>query len=106
MGIARLGLLGEKSVKVYLSGAIKGDPNFKPKFNAAANRLRMQGHEVFNPAAANLDDLPLRRIFEHELGWICREAEAIALIPGYENSEGVAAELATAIALGLEVIEL
>ena len=77
-----------------------------PKFAEYANKLRLEGHTVFNPAAANLESWPLRKIFEYELSWICREAEAIALIPGWENSEGVAAELATAKVLGLEIIPL
>lgn len=94
-------------MKVYLSGPMKGIPNLNfDAFAEAASRLRLDGHEVFNPAAANLEKLTLRQIFAYELEWICREAEAIALLPGWENSEGVAAELATAKVLGLEIIPL
>lgn len=93
-------------MKVYLSGSIAGDPDYKAKFTKYAGRLRQMGWTVYNPAAANLDDLPLRIILAHELDWLCREAQAIALIPGYEDSRGVAAELATAKAIGLEIIEL
>ena len=94
-------------MKVYLSGAMTGIPDYnRPKFAEAANRLRLEGHEVFNPAAANLESWPLRKIFEYELSWLCREAEAIALIPGWESCKGVAAELATANVLGLEIIKL
>lgn len=94
-------------MKVYLSGAMRGieDLNF-PAFAKAAQKLRLDGHEVFNPAAANLEGWPIRKILAYELDWICREAEAIALIPGWENSEGVAAELATAKAIGLKIIPL
>lgn len=94
-------------MKCYLSGPMTGIPDYnRPAFAKYADQLRQEGYTVFNPAAANLESWPLRKIFEYELGWICREAEAIALIPGWENSKGVAAELATARAIGLKVIPL
>lgn len=41
-----------------------------------------------------------------DLGWICAEADAVALLPGWERSKGATAERAAAVALGLEIIEL
>lgn len=94
-------------MKVYLSGPMRGLPDLNfAAFAEGAKTLRLAGHEVFNPAAANLESWSLRRIFAYELDWICREAEAIALLPGWETSEGVAAELATANVLKLEIIKL
>lgn len=94
-------------MKVYLSGPMRGFPDLNfAAFAKAADQLRKDGHYVFNPAAANLEKWSLREIFAYELDWICREAEAIALMPGWENSKGVAAELATAKVCGLEIIKL
>lgn len=93
-------------MRVYLAGPIKSNPNYYEAFAKGADQLRLDGHCVFNPAAANLEKWSLREIFAYELNWICREAEAIALLPGWEKSEGVAAELATAKVLGLEIIPL
>lgn len=93
-------------MKVYLAGPIKSNPDYFDAFARGAEQLRQMNHQVFNPAAANLEKWSLREIFAYELNWICREAEAIALLPGWENSEGVAAELATAKVLGLEIIPL
>lgn len=99
--------------KIYLAGPMRGyvDSNF-PAFNIAAASLRGNGYFVFNPAEN--DELmvkqgvpiTIRRCLEIDLAWICREADAIALLPGWEDSTGATAERATAIALGLGVIYL
>jgi hypothetical protein len=99
-----------------------------PAFHAAAAELRAQGHEVFSPAEKDNErhgtdiskDNPtgseelaeqqhgfnLREALGADLGWICSDAEAIALLPGWESSKGVKAEVATAEALSLEKIIL
>lgn len=97
-----------------------------PAFAEAAKLLRDEGHEVFNPAERDLDTygdiasdnavgsealanqrgFNLREALGADLAWICKEADAIALLPGWEKSKGVRAELATANALGLQVTYL
>jgi hypothetical protein len=119
----------EGAMKIYVAGPMRGIPEFNfPAFNAAAKRLRAEGHTVFNPAerdcerhgtdiskgnasgcekqAAQQHGFDLRVALGDDLAWICKEAEAIALLPGWENSRGATAERATAIALGLYVIPL
>lgn len=117
-------------MRVYLGGPMRGIENFNfPAFNAAAAKLRAAGHTVFNPAekdierhggvdisagnaagcevtAAKIHGFDLRVALGADLAWICAEAEAIALLPGWENSKGAKAEKATARALGLQVIYL
>ncbi len=116
-------------MRLYVSGPMRGFPHFNfPAFHSAADRLRAEGHEVFNPAdpknhRGNVDisvnneagdeaqavrdyGFDLRDSLAIDLTWICRHAEGIALLPGWRDSRGAMAEYATAVALGLEIIEL
>jgi hypothetical protein len=83
-----------------------------PAFDLAAAKLRAVGHEVFSPAEEDrrkwpdrpwssysgnpeIDGIPLedmRLIIKSDLVWICDNAEAIALLPQWETSKGVAVE--------------
>ena len=38
------------SLKVYISGKITGDPDYRGKFSTAESRLKAAGHIVLNPA--------------------------------------------------------
>jgi hypothetical protein len=116
-------------MKLYLAGPMRGYPQFNfPAFHAAAAKLRAEGHDVFSPAendnerhgkdiskdnltgdeavAAKEHGFNLREALAIDLSYICKEAEGIALLPGWERSKGAKAERATALALGLKVILL
>ncbi len=116
-------------MKIYVAGPMRGIPEFNfPAFHAAAAALRAAGHTVFTPAerdnerhgvdiskgneagdesvAAVQHGFNLREALAAELAYICRHADAVALLPGWENSKGANAERATAAALGLEIIIL
>jgi hypothetical protein len=111
--------------QVYLAGPMRGIRDFNfPAFHAAAAKLRAQGYVVFNPAeydelvygadfakseTGDLKDIPqfnLRKALCADLEFITLKADIIALLPGWEKSMGVAAELATAKAVGCEVMVL
>ena len=116
-------------MKVYLAGPMRGIPEFNfPAFYAAAAKLRSEGHFVFSPAerdnethgtdiskgnttgdeeiATKEHGFNLREALCDDLKFICLEAEAIALLPGWESSKGARAERVTARALGLQEIYL
>lgn len=112
-------------MKIYLAGPMRGYPFFNfAAFHSAASYLRAQGHVVFNPAERDeqvhgeeVSHSPTGNIadvahtgFDHrgamkaDAAWICDYAEAIALLPGWEESKGARAELALAECIGLHVI--
>jgi Domain of unknown function (DUF4406) len=108
--------------KVYLAGPMRGIPEFNfPAFAAATAQLRALGYEVFSPAekdiekhgadinksaTGNLDDIKatgfnLRKTLLLDLTWIAENADAVVVLPGWENSKGANAEVALARAINL-----
>lgn len=103
-------------MKVYLSGPMRGYEDFNfPAFDSAAAFLRTHGHEVFNPAEKDRDHDPTgvswksktgditqaeqtgmfdrRKAIRADLDYIIDHADAIALLPGWNESKGANAEL-------------
>jgi hypothetical protein len=109
-------------MRLYLAGPMRGYPEFNhPAFNAAAAALRHAGHEVFNPAEndrvngidtaglkGDLGELAsfgtsIRVLLGQDLAWITGTADGVVVLPGWERSLGVRAEVATASAIGIPV---
>lgn len=114
-------------MKIYLAGPMRGYPDFNVRaFMKAARELRDQGHIVFNPPEKDLETygpaalvsaegkvadvaptgLTPRNVMRVDINWILDHAEAIALLPGWENSKGATVEKAMADFLSLETIIL
>lgn len=115
-------------MKIYLAGPMRGYPNFNfPAFDYAAEKLRALGFEVFSPAerdrdihGSKLEDNPtgdeaaaekavgfsLREALGADTAWICAGADCVAVLPGWEKSQGANAEVALGRALGLTIISL
>ncbi len=86
---------------------MRGHPDLNfPAFHKAAILLREQGYEVFNPAESKVPQDDIRACLAMDLDYLCREAEAIAMILGWSQSRGAIAELGTAKALDLWEIYL
>lgn len=102
---------------VYLAGPMTGLPEYNfPAFDHAAEILAEQGYTVFNPAqmdrdvgfdpsSAQVSSAFLRDALRRDLAAIC-DADAIAMLPGWEKSGGARIEWLLAAHLGLEIIYL
>jgi len=90
---------------LYLSGPMSGLPdNNYPAFHEAAAKLRAAGYTVINPAELGLPpglewiDYMRAAITAMMLG----RAEALAMLPGWRDSDGALAEWELARSLGLD----
>jgi hypothetical protein len=93
--------------RVYICGNMKGKPDLnREAFTKAAQQLRKDDHEVFNPSAANLEGWSLDQIMEYELPIICNWADAIAVLPNTKKRGGAKIEIELAKYLGREIIWL
>lgn len=90
---------------VYIAGRIRGVENYAASFGKAADKLRIEGYSVFNPAAANQEGRKLSKIMGYLLPQLC-ESDVIAMQPGWWRSGGARIEWMLARYLGLKIIYL
>lgn len=93
--------------KVYLSGPMSHLPDLNfPAFHAAARSLRKAGFDVTNPAEINVDNgQSWKACMRADIQALC-ECDSLALLPGWENSEGAHLELHIAHRVGISVHQI
>ena len=96
-----------RPLRLYLAGPMTGLPDLnRPAFHAAAAELRAAGYEVVNPAELDESE-PItdpdgpgawERYMRRDIPHLCK-CDAVALLPGWTESQG--AQLESLIANGL-----
>lgn len=80
-------------MKIYISGPITGNPDYKKQFAEAAAKLRSKGHQVFDPTVWNREGLELDYEEYLILDFAMVDvADAIFMLPGWQNSKGAQRE--------------
>lgn len=92
-------------MKIYLSGPISGDPEFREKFELAAQYVKSTGNEPVNPAEIEVE--PERAAFALLVGLTkLYECDGMWLLPGWQDSRGARIERLFAEYMGIYISEL
>lgn len=95
-------------MRVYLSGPITGVKDYEERFARAEAYYREMRHEVVNPVKVGkqlegrlgLNDVTWRQYMEEDIKALVG-CDVIALLPGYEESQGATTELMLAEGIGI-----
>ena len=92
-------------MKIYISGKITGlqKRDYRGKFKAAANRLRMQGYEVVDPSRMDVYDLTYAQYMAIDTT-LLSFCDAIYMLDNWWNSNGARLEKEYAESLGLVIM--
>ena len=89
-------------MKIFISGPIEGDPNYKRNFTRAESHLKAAGHLAINPC------MPEGMGYKEEYLKVCfaqiRMCDAIYLLPGADHSTGSVAEQIYALLTGRAIL--
>lgn len=92
---------------LYIAGPMRGHDRLNfPAFAEAAAKLRAAGYGVVSPHELHSGalDLPWHEYMRRDIALLCSGAiGGVALLPGWEDSQGAMLERRVAVAVGLDV---
>ena len=94
----------EEMKKIYISGKITNNANYKADFEAAEFELKIAGFQPVNPAKEHLPDgATWADYMRHDIKLLC-DCDAIYMLKGWRESAGAKIEYKLARDLGIEII--
>lgn len=92
------------SVRVYISGAISNDENYKEKFANAEKKLKEMRYNVVNPTVLDaIDGLTYEEYMKLDID-LLDMCDAIYMLKGWEKSRGANREYGYALAKDLIIL--
>ena len=89
--------------KLYLSGAITNNPNYKIDFAVAYKKLTVAGYTVISPLAICDDGWDWNKCMRHCIEVLVTKCDAVAIIRSWYVSFGSELEMHIAEKLGMPV---
>lgn len=90
-------------MKVYISGEITNNSNYKKDFAIAEKSLKEQGYKVFNPARKQYKSWTWEDYMRRDIKQLM-ECDAILLLDNWQKSKGARLEAIIARELKLKII--
>ncbi len=91
---------------LQLAGPMTGLPEYNfPAFAAAAAQLRSRGHDVWSPAEGS-DTNGEHAYYMRRSLTALMDADALVLLPGWQQSPGSRTEVAVALAFNIPIVPL
>ena len=91
-------------MKIYLSGAITNNTNYKEDFEIAEKQLKYDGYEVINPAMVELPPSCTHADYMKVDFALLDLADGIYMLSNYEQSKGACMEYGYALAKGKTIL--
>ena len=88
--------------KIYISGKITGDPDYREKFKEEAARLYYLGYYPVNPAAMVPSDKSWAAAMKIVVSAMLL-CDGVSLLPDWKKSKGAKIEVKLARKLGMDV---
>ena len=89
--------------KIYISGAVTSDPDFRKKFDKAEKLLYTKGYIPVNPVKGEEDGKDWSYYMKKDIQKLL-SCDAIYVLSDWYDSKGARLEINIALELGLEVI--
>lgn len=90
-------------MKIYLSGPITDNPNYREQFGKVAAELRKSGHEVFDPTEIAIEPSSTRADWMRRNIRAVLDSEMVVMLPEWQRSKGASLEYDVAKECGIRV---